>query len=121
MVSPYGLDSTNELDRSFKNYNLVPLQTIKIFITGNTWTSTLARLSNLTGNISLFVPLGFFLPLVFIKMNTFLKVFLATLLVSLFFELFQLFTHTGFCDIDDLMLNTFGGAVGYAFFVFIYR
>ena len=33
--------------------------------------------------------------------------------ISLLFELFQLYTGIGVFDVDDLLLNTCGGMIGY--------
>ena len=39
---------------------------------------------------------------------------LFSLELSLFIELSQLVLQAGSCDVDDLMLNTLGGCLGYA-------
>lgn len=73
-------------------------------------------LINIFGNILLFVPFGFFLPLVSSGMQRFKKVLLVTLFTSLGLELTQLVLAIGMFDIDDTLLNTIGGALGYACF-----
>ena len=65
---------------------------------------------NLLGNIAIFVPIGFFLPLLWKKLNFPLTV-LSGFLFSLFIELFQLFLPR-FTDIDDIILNTTGTVIG---------
>ncbi len=72
--------------------------------------------TNILGNILLFTPLGFFLPLLWNKFKKFSKVILAGVLVSLLIECSQLFLCRG-TDIDDLILNTLGTMLGYLFFV----
>ena len=71
-------------------------------------------------NILLFVPLGMFLR--YYKGYSLKKVIRSSLLLSLFFEFTQLTRLYGIypkpyrlCDIDDLILNTIGGVVGYLF------
>lgn len=68
---------------------------------------------NLAGNIVMFVPLGIFLPALFLKMRKF-RLFLPTfVLIIVCVEVIQAFTLLGSCDIDDLILNVAGGCVGY--------
>jgi glycopeptide antibiotics resistance protein len=104
---------------TYGGVNLVPFRTIKAFMNLHPSTSMQAKVFNLLGNVALFIPLGFLLPFVFRKANTFWKVAVASFLVSLLFELYQFVTHTGNFDVDDLLLNSIGGAVGYACFVMV--
>lgn len=67
-------------------------------------------------NVILFVPLGFFLPLLFRKYNSISRVALTGLLLSLAVELVQMFGR-GSTDIDDLITNAVGAVLGY----FIYK
>ena len=68
-------------------------------------------------NILLFVPLGVFLPLVFKKAEKIAKTVLICFGASLAIELLQLIFPLGRAfDVDDLILNTFGGALGYALY-----
>ena len=70
-------------------------------------------LGNLIGNVVLFVPFGFFL--VGIKEGTrrpFWKVMLYSSIIIIAIELLQMFTLRGYCDIDDLILNEIGVAIG---------
>ena len=69
---------------------------------------------NLGGNILLFVPLGFLLPRVFPRLQSLAKTLLCTAAIILCVEILQLFTLLGYCDIDDLILNTLGAAIGYS-------
>lgn len=68
---------------------------------------------NLFGNVIMFIPLGFFLPLVFQKLQKLWKTLLTTALSISLIELLQLFTLLGSCDVDDLILNLVGAAIGY--------
>ena len=62
------------------------------------------------GNIVWFVPLGFYLR--FVKERPFWRAVLSGLLLSLFIEGMQFVLGTGVSEIDDLLLNTLGSAVG---------
>ena len=96
------------------NLNLEPFHTIRLFLkvlNNQTYSST--AFINLGGNVILFVPLGFFLPRVFPCLQKYWKAILATVLIITAVELTQLFTLLGSCDIDDLILNVIGAALGY--------
>lgn len=62
------------------------------------------------GNIAWFVPLGFYLGLV--QKYPIRRAVLCGFLLSLFIEVMQFVLGTGVSEIDDLLLNTLGSAVG---------
>jgi glycopeptide antibiotics resistance protein len=64
------------------------------------------------GNIILFVPLGFTLPLKWTHLTK-SKVVLIGCLSSIMIELIQLFIPNRCTDIDDVILNTLGTFIGY--------
>lgn len=63
------------------------------------------------GNIVWFLPFGFLLPMIWQKLKSFYIIPLGFLL-SLIIEISQLVTGKGMFEIDDLVLNTLGTAVG---------
>ena len=67
-------------------------------------------------NIILFVPLGFFLPLLYKKYGHIGSVALVSFLLSLSIEIIQMFGR-GATDINDLITNTVGACLGF----FIYQ
>lgn len=71
---------------------------------------------NIFGNILIFVPFGF-LGIVFPKLNQFWILILDFLFAIIIVESFQYFTRLGVFDIDDVILNTVGVAIGF----WIYR
>ena len=71
---------------------------------------------NIFGNILIFVPFGF-LGIVFPKLNQFWILILDFLFAIIILESFQYFTRLGVFDIDDVILNTVGAAIGF----WIYR
>ena len=96
--------------------NLIPFRTLRLF--GSLLDSARpdyvrAAVINLGGNILMFIPLGFLLPRVFPKLPSLPRVLLATAAIITAVELLQLFTLVGSCDIDDLILNVLGSAMGY--------
>lgn len=71
-------------------------------------------------NILLFVPLGFFLPLLWAKYQNLAKVFQSAFFFSLLIELSQLLNSRS-ADVDDLIFNSLGGLVGYGIFTLLFR
>ncbi|KQO10706.1 VanZ family protein [Paenibacillus sp. Leaf72] len=70
--------------------------------------------SNLIGNTLAFIPLGIFMAeLIQSKRALCIKVVMLSFLLSLFFESTQFFLGIGIFDVDDLLLNTVGGMMGY--------
>ena len=65
---------------------------------------------NVIGNIVLFIPFGFFIYIKFEKNK--IKALLAVFIMTLGVEFIQGFIPYRFCDIDDIILNTFGGYIG---------
>ncbi len=101
------------------NLNLVPFRTLRLFaelLSDHRPHLVRAAVINLFGNVIMFVPLGFLLPLTFRRLTTLWKALLTTVFLITAVELLQLFTLVGSCDIDDLILNLFGAAIGYGLF-----
>lgn len=71
------------------------------------------------GNIVWFVPFGFLLPAIFQKLKSYYIIPLGFLL-SLVIEISQFALKKGMFEIDDLVLNTLGTAIG-CFIYKIYR
>lgn len=72
---------------------------------------------NTLGNVIIFIPFGFLLPLLFKQINNVKmasKIFIKFILLI---ESLQLLTFTGVFDIDDIMLNMLGALIGYGSFV----
>lgn len=100
--------------------NYIPLvETINMF--KNDFADIHIALYNIIGNILLFIPLGFFIPLFFNKKNKLSKVILYGFTASLTIEVLQIFTPFNTTDIDDIIFNTFGSILGFILFNIIYR
>ncbi|MFI3604816.1 VanZ family protein [Vagococcus fluvialis] len=70
-------------------------------------------------NVVMFIPLGFFLPLMWRKYHNGFETIKFGFYLSLFIELSQLFTRFRATDINDLITNTIGAAVGWSiYFIF---
>ena len=95
--------------------NLEPLRTIKNYLLAYGYGNISLRLVilNLAGNLIAFAPMGVFLPAVF-RWQRSIFFFTATLtLVITAVEVAQVYTGTGSCDIDDLILNLAGALIVY--------
>ena len=100
------------------NLNLVPFRTLRLFaelLSDHRPHLVQAAVVNLFGNVIMFIPLGFLLPRVFNQLTSLPRVLLATAIIITAVEIIQLFTLVGSCDIDDLILNLIGSAIGYGF------
>ena len=94
--------------------NLVPF---KVFT--NSWEMGLVKQFTQTlANVIMFVPLGFIFPVTFARCRRLYKTTIYMAAFSFLIEFVQYFTGRS-CDIDDLMLNTLGGVLGYGLFVLI--
>ena len=97
-------------------YNLVPFREIRRFWVHRAKVGNVIAFVNLAGNVIAFLPYGCFLP---ILNRRFRNGWLTTLMglgFSLCVEIIQLIFKVGCFDVDDLMLNTLGAALGYAVF-----
>lgn len=95
------------------HYNLLPLKEIKRFWN---YRQTLGLWSvglNLVGNVVAFIPFGMFLPRLFVKCRKFLLTMLFCFEFSLCVETIQLIGKVGSFDVDDILLNTLGGVLGF--------
>ncbi len=75
---------------------------------------------NVIGNIVVFMPIGIFLPSLFSRCKNLVLTTVVSLEISLCVEVVQLITKVGSFDVDDLLLNTFGGICGYIVYM-MYR
>lgn len=96
--------------------NLVPFRTISDYLEGffdNTINTDIV-VTNLLGNLLMFVPMGMALPVLFDKkFNRLWKTVLFVVILVILVETIQFFTFRGSADIDDLILNTIGATIGY--------
>lgn len=110
------------LQISFQNQfyiNYIPfIETIKMF--QDNFMGIGNAIYNIVGNILLFVPLGFFIPLLFNKKNKVINIALYGFFISFIIEGIQLFTAFNLTDIDDIIFNTLGSVVGFLIFKIFY-
>lgn len=98
-------------------YNFVPFQEIARYIRYRHNIGWNHFMINVFGNILCFMPFGFALPILSEKQRHWWKVTGQSFLASFLIEGIQLVSKVGSCDVDDIILNTCGGALGYLLFV----
>ena len=103
-----------DISREYR-YNLVLFKEIKRFIEYREELGAFAVFTNLFGNILIFMPYGFFISMASRSRGFFMTLFYSFGL-SLCVETFQILTKVGSFDVDDLLLNTLGGVLGYILF-----
>lgn len=90
--------------------NFTPFKTIKMYID---YSYKLNSVENLAGNVLVFVPLGFLIPLVAKEGENFFVMLLNAFVFVLGIEVFQLFSAFGAFDVDDILLNCLGASLGF--------
>lgn len=107
-VSSHGWwDKMNHRIETNDHVNFTPLGTINRYSTFD---------KQVLGNFIMLLPLGIYLPILFRKLRRligFLSVLLISFIVSVGIELLQLATSYRSTDVDDIMLNTAGGCIGF--------
>lgn len=97
--------------------NLIPFSSVEFAVLSG---SEVAR-QLIVLNIVMFLPMGVFLPWVFPRrINRLYKAAILCALITLLIECLQMILPGGRAfDIDDILMNTFGGCVGYALFALV--
>ena len=95
------------------SYNLQPFKEIMRFWKYREVLGYQAVFWNLGGNILCFMPFGYFVMWLWKNMDRWYLVASLSLYLSLLIELVQYFMKVGSFDVDDLLLNTIGGILGY--------
>ena len=98
------------------HYNLELFKEIKRFWNYREQLGYFVMLENLLGNVIIFVPFGFFLPMAS-RYQSFFSTLYASFGFSLCVEVFQFVTRVGSFDVDDLLLNTIGGVMGHIIYL----
>ncbi|WP_420802078.1 VanZ family protein [Tumebacillus flagellatus] len=101
--------------------NFVPFRDIISVVTHDRLPDAMKQIG---GNVLLFCPFGFLLPIAAPRLN-FTTVLLRCIVFSILLELVQLILDTVLhynyrtCDVDDVLLNTVGVAIGYLICTFL--
>lgn len=103
------------MERGYR-YNFTPFAEIRRFWIYREQLGRYAFLSNIAGNIIAFLPFGFILPIIAGRMRSGFLIIMSGFGLSLTVEVIQLISRVGSFDVDDLILNTTGAALGYLLF-----
>jgi glycopeptide antibiotics resistance protein len=107
------LRNTDHMSRQLQKGNLIPFKEISRTIHD----ISSHGLINLIGNFAIFMPYGILLGLMLRnKKVSFIDAFILSLGLSLILELAQAFFSIGRYDVDDLILNSSGGLIGFIIF-----
>jgi len=115
----FGLNGFKILKSGVHETNLIPFKVLvdtynEVFVNEN----INYFLINFLGNIIMFMPIGFFIPLLWNVSNK--KVIIVGFCFSVFIEFCQLFLTRG-TDIDDLILNIIGVLLGLLLYRLLYK
>lgn len=118
-MSNKGIDYVFYEDISI-HFNLIPFRTIVGYINNaNTIDEAVLAISNVIGNLCLFIPIGFLFPFASKKVS--LKRFIIFVLsLILVIEAVQFYVGRS-ADIDDVILNLSGALCGYLGYCIVKR
>jgi glycopeptide antibiotics resistance protein len=91
--------------------NFVPLRTLAVYLAH---TDSPFWMGQLVGNLLLLLPVGLLGPIALPAMDSWLRVLLVALGLSLVIEVAQLWIPNRMADVDDVLLNVIGALIGYA-------
>ena len=103
-----------------RSINLAPFRTVAEFAAllrdgEQTYLRRIAAV-NLLGNVGMFLPLGFLPAMVFSRLRRWGSILIAAAAVIVLAETVQYFSLRGSADIDDLILNLIGAAIGFGIY-----
>ena len=122
LLALYVMFFSESLDRTMVSteyrYNLTPFAEIKRFWNMRESYGWSVTIINLFGNVICFMPFGFLIPTLSKNrvLNNIVSVTIFAMAFSMLIETAQLVTKVGAFDVDDIILNTLGGFLGYVIF-----
>jgi glycopeptide antibiotics resistance protein len=99
-------------DVSWSTSNFIPFKEMLRYDFG-----TMMFYKNVLGNMIMFIPFGFFTSY-FLTIKDKYKIFILSIITSITIETTQLMIGRVF-DVDDILLNVFGGLIGYLVYRFL--
>lgn len=105
----------------YGEYNLVPFKVIRLFVVHHDKVPFHMFFLNIFGNILCFMPYGFLLKAATGNRIPFWLCVLTAAGTSVVFEFLQYIFAVGVGDIDDVILNTAGAALGYLVYYLFLR
>ena len=96
-----------------RRYNLYPFKTIMEFLLNANKYNFQVIFINLIANIITFIPLGFFISLLFRRYLKLINTVLSCVFIIICIEIGQFVLNVGVLDVDDVILNTVGCVLGF--------
>lgn len=97
----------------FTSINFIPFQSISQYLFNYNSFKRVTWFTNFLGMIIAFIPFGFIIPIIHNRINRVNKIIILSIALSFLTEVLQHITKRGVADIDDIILNTVGGILGY--------
>lgn len=79
----------------------------------STWGTTVRMHMYVIENVIMFLPMGVLLPYIWKAQRKFWICLLTVMTITIGIELMQFVTKLGYCQVDDVVMNTLGGVIGY--------
>jgi glycopeptide antibiotics resistance protein len=102
-----------------RRYNLNPFSEIIRFVKYRNYMSTTSVMLNLIGNVVAFMPFGMLIRWARNKKTGVLAALIYSMMFSSLIEVAQFITKLGVFDVDDIIMNTVGGMLGYLVYVLL--
>lgn len=110
----------NSTDVSLIDYikyatNFIPFSSIfeNISRLSNNTINTNIVIENILGNFLIYIPIGLFIPVIFQKLRSLWKTLSLVLLIVIIVQASQVLFRIGYFDVDTIILNLLGSALGY--------
>ena len=100
-----------------RRYNLELFKEIRRFYVYRNTLGIYAFLLNVVGNVLIFIPFGFILPIIGKKKANIFKTMLITVVFVFVIECIQFALNVGSFDVDDILLNSIGSLIGHIIFL----
>ena len=102
-------------------FNLILFTEIRRFWVYREQLGLWACFMNIAGNVIAFMPCGYLIPTMFKSRRNAADVVFTGFIISFIIECTQLVFRVGSFDVDDLLLNTIGAALGYVIWFALHR
>ena len=93
-------------------FGIATMMKIKFTVNVIPFAYMVSDFANACLNVLLFIPFGFFLPMLWKEFRSIKRILTAGFLTTSFIEISQTFTNRA-TDIDDVIINTIGALTGY--------
>lgn len=103
----------NVILEGIESANFTFFKTVKMYID---YAYMLNSFENLIGNVAIFIPFGYLLPIVCKRAENLWISLLYAFLMTSAIEGFQLVSGLGVFDVDDILLNMIGAFTGFALY-----